>query len=624
MTTHTESPAVFTSCATLEECSEATARFLADRGGRVPVPVWTGPRADLVDGMALAEEVYDGRRTPLVCTTGVFVGVLPPAVMDLARPLATAWVSTPDELPADGAVLIVGTYQDLDGDSLHKLIERAHRERRGLHVLTGRDVHSVSWMIAKQYGRPVPHGRVGVFSELDTLPPVGDAAWHGAEEVAHQDVQALALKQVWRRVLFHGHGKDDQLNLGQYTLCGLSPVRATAPGAQGPRCAYGLGCPKPEDKLIPANAIRTAEIVMSGCYSGPLAGHSVYDPKYVLLLNAIDGPPQTVLAALSACDAGRPETAAWLTTEPGRDGGTALALNRRLADINPYPAFLQVGLEPSAAWDTTARPAAVGGQPAGPQGSAADDDTALPLRLLGTRLSGYLGSGLLGGDHPLQRRLQQFSDRLLIYTARTNSPPAGGETPTGRELAAELASLDLALAQRLARDSSDPLLDFPTYFGVRSTAREPAESAQVCACGRPLLVHLRRGTLPVITDTVQAVCPRCGDVLNSYAEAPELRVEAAGDAVVGTRLPVTVEVIAHRAGTVNVGVTLPSYLDARVQPLMRRVVVRPGQATRTELALDLAPEAAPQAYYFTVFAVHDLGLAAARVQFGLHGADPAG
>lgn len=304
-----------------------------------------------------------------------------------------------------------------------------------------------------------------------------------------------------------------------------------------------------------------------------------------------------------------------------------MALNRRLADINPYPAFLQFGLESSAAQDTATGPAAPSGRTAEPHGPAADegdDDTALPLRLLGTRLSGYLGSGLLGGDHPLGRRLQQFHDHLLAYTARTNSPPEGGETAARQELAAGTASLDLALAQRLARDGADPLLDFPTYFGLRSTAEEPVDSDLLCACGRPLRVHLRRGALPVITDTVQAVCPRCGDVLNSYADAPDLRVQAAVDAVVGAGLPVAVEVTGRRAGTVNVGITLPSYLDARVRPLMRRVAVRPGEAARTELTLDLAPGAAPQAYYFTVFAVHDLGIATARVQFGLHPADPAG
>ncbi|MFD1277052.1 hypothetical protein ACFQ51_50360 [Streptomyces kaempferi] len=33
--------------------------------------MFTGPRTDLLDGIALAEEVYSGLRTPEPCDTGV-------------------------------------------------------------------------------------------------------------------------------------------------------------------------------------------------------------------------------------------------------------------------------------------------------------------------------------------------------------------------------------------------------------------------------------------------------------------------------------------------------------------------------------------------------------------------
>jgi hypothetical protein len=327
-----------------------------------------------------------------------------------------------------------------------------------------------------------------------------------------------------------------------------------------------------------------------------LSGHASYDPKYQLLLNAVDGPPQTVLATLTASDSNRPETATWLTHPPSA-GGTASVMNRRLADINPVPTFVQVGLEPDA-----------GTRPDLPDPPAVDDAT---LHLLGTRVSGYLSSGLLDQHHPLRPPLEQFADHLIAYSARTSWPSADRA-----DISAEVVSLDLAIAQRLARGGGSALLDFPTHFGVRSKAGESVD-VPPCACGRPLRGYVRRGTLPVIVDTIQGFCPRCGDVLNSMAGSPRLRVEAAGEAVVGGELPVTVTVVSAASGVVDLGITLPGYLNATVRPLLRRVQVRAGELAHAELSVDIAADAAPQTYYCTVFAVHDLGIATLRVHFNL-------
>ncbi|MFD1277051.1 hypothetical protein ACFQ51_50355 [Streptomyces kaempferi] len=177
----------------------------------------------------------------------------------------------PHDLPDTGSVLLVGVYADLRADAVQHTLDAAHATGRPLSLLTGRDVHSLSWMAAKQYARVTPDAPVGVLSELDTAAPAPQAdVWLGAADVHRLDVRQIALGQVWRRVLFHGNGKDDQLNLGQFTLCGASPA-AAAPGMPGPRCAYGLGCTKPQDKLIPARGIRAAELVLANCFSGALA-----------------------------------------------------------------------------------------------------------------------------------------------------------------------------------------------------------------------------------------------------------------------------------------------------------------------------------------------------------------
>ncbi|GHE14130.1 hypothetical protein [Streptomyces alanosinicus] len=585
------------------------AAVAAGAAGGGPLPVWTGDRADLLDGIALAEQVYGGRRSPEPADTGVLFGAeqVPAALRTLLDPLARRWVTDPAGLPEEGSVLLAGVYGRLPGDEVQPVVDAAHAAGRPLFLLTGRDVPSLSWVVAKQYAQVTAGAAVGVVSELDAAAPVpGADVWCGAEDVRRVDVKELALGRVWRRVLFHGNGKDDQLNLGLFTLCGASPV-AARPGAPGPKCSYGLGCTKPMDKLIPARAIRAAELVLANCFSGALAGHAMYDPKYLILLNALDGPAQTVVATLTACDGQRPENLAWLTA------GTVEAVNDRLRDINPYPAFVQAGLRSSGSPEPTrqTRPA----QESLPEGEP------LPLHALGARLSGLLDSGLLGAEYPLRPRLRALSDRLLHDVVRTvvNTPEAEEALAA---VAKETTSLDLALAHRFAKHHDDPVLQFPTYFGERSVAEAPVALDAPCACGRPLAAYRRRGRVPVVTDTVQVVCARCGDVANTLADSAELTVKAAEDVAAGATLHVVVEAVARRAGTVNLGIVLPVYLDAKVGPVLRRVQAdRAGARVRAEFTLTPSGAATPQAYYFCPYAVQDLGISVSRVHFTLHPAD---
>ncbi|MGW2649304.1 hypothetical protein ACWC2T_31420 [Streptomyces sp. NPDC001393] len=580
-----------------------TAAVAAGAAGSGPLPVWTGDRADLLDGIALAEQVYGGRRSPEPADTGVLFGAdqVPAALRTLLKPLARRWVPDPSRLPEQGSVLLAGVYGQLPGDELQPVVEAAHAAGRPLYLLTGRDVPSLSWVVAKQYAQVTAGAAVGVVSELDAAAPVpGADVWCGAEDVHRVDVKELALGRVWRRVLFHGNGKDDQLNLGLFTLCGASPVAARL-GAPGPKCAYGLGCTKPMDKLIPARAIRAAELVLANCFSGALAGHAMYDPKYLILLNALDGPAQTVVATLTACDGQRPENLAWLSA------GTVEAVNDRLRDINPYPAFVQAGLRSSGAQMAP-----------GTEGTPEPAREPLPLHTLGARLSGLLDSGLLGAEYPLRPRLRALSDRLLHNVVRTVV-----KTPEAEEalaaVAKEALSLDLALAHRFAKHHDDPVLQFPTYFGERSVAEAPVALDTPCACGRPLVAYRRRGRVPVVTDTVQVVCARCGDVANTLADSAELTVKAAEDVAAGGTLHVVVEAVARRAGTVNLGIVLPVYLDAKVGPVLRRVQAdRAGERVRAEFTITPSGAATPQAYYFCPYAVQDLGISVSRVHFTLH------
>ncbi|MFE8925816.1 MULTISPECIES: hypothetical protein [Streptomyces] len=596
--------AVFLPCKSLDEYRTAVARF-AD-SATSPVPVWIGARDDLLDGVALAEDVYVARRAVRPCDTGVILGdALPGPVLRAARPLARRWVTGVADLPESGSVLVVGAYPQLTAETLRPLVDATHRSSRNLFLLTGRDAHSVSWIIAKQHAAPDARGPVGMFSALDSASAVPGVEWFGADDMRHRDIQGLALNRVWRRLLFHGNGTEDQLHLGQFTVCGLSPAGGRAPGRQGPKCAFGLGCVKPEDKLVPARAVRAAELVLANCFSGPLAGHGAYDPKYLSLLAAVDGAAQTVVATLFACDAQRPEILAWLGATD--KGNAARALNDRLADINPYPAFVQVGLQAPAAHE-----------PDVPDGDGSEArDAQSYLREVGGRLSGLLDSGLTAQDYPLRPRLRPLAETVLRDAVRTVIGSAQERRAALTAVAKEVTSVDLALAQRFAKHRDDPVFDFSTYFGERSVAEERTVLDTVCACGSPLDGYLHRGVVPQVPDTVRGVCARCGDVYNAVVGAPLLRVDAPLGGAPGRSVTVRAEAVGRRAGTVNLGIVPSPTIRVRVRPTLRRVEVAAGQPARAEFTVEIAADAVPQLYCLLPFAVHDLGVAVSRVYFAV-------
>ncbi|MFD0385335.1 hypothetical protein ACFQ2B_32885 [Streptomyces stramineus] len=346
-----------------EELPGAVRAFL-DAPDRTPVPVPVSGRADLADSAELASRLYTGTHRPHPLDFGVILGEkeLPAGVAELARPLAHHWPA--EEELADpaafldrypGTLLLVGAYDRLNLDPVRALLLASYRGREhGLTLLSGRDGASVAWNVAKQYAEPAAGvDALGLFTDTDRPPHLPGVRVFDDRDFERADIQAEILRTRWRRVVFQGHGKDDSVNLGEFTICGRNHTVPARPGLLGPRCAYGLPCYKPEDKLVPLHRVEAVEVVLSACNSGPLADLALYDPKYQLLLNALDGPARTVVSAVSVHDSDRPENVAWMRAAlTGAD--SVDTLNASLV-AHPYPAFMRFGL-PAAPGEAPPRP----------------------------------------------------------------------------------------------------------------------------------------------------------------------------------------------------------------------------------------------------------------------------
>ncbi|MGK4578864.1 hypothetical protein [Kitasatospora sp. HPMI-4] len=587
----------------------------------VPVPVPVEGRADLVRSVELASGLYTGVRRPNPLDLGVVLGAerLPEGVTELARPLAREWVA--EEQLADiaafhrrypGRLLLVGCYDRLNLDPVRALLLATYRsDRHGLTLLSGRDAASLAWNIAKQYARPASGvDALGLFTDTDRPPHLPGVRVFDDRDFERVDIRGEILGTHWRRVAFQGHGKDDSVNLGDFTICGLNRSVAARPGLLGPRCAYGLPCYKPEDKLVPLSRVAAVELVLSACNSGPLADLALYDPKYQLLLNALDGPARTVVSAVSVHDSDRPENVAWMRAAlTGAD--SVDTLNASLAGSHPYPAFMRFGLP-----DSPQRTGLPDTAQHTPQPSEHRPD---PLVItVGRRLTALLGSDLLPHNHSQRPRLTKLARKVDLWVSRPTHLADQSPEEIRSSLTADLQSLDHAIAEQVAANPETELMNYPAHFGDRSRL-DPEVREVTCHCGRPAQEFTRRGLLPHILDTTCAVCMRCGDVTFRLPEAPALLAHSADEVAQGGVLEVRASLTAARPGPVRLGLFVPTYLreDTNVEPAITKVRAVEHRQVDVAFRLRFASATAPQAYYFTVFAVQDLAVSTARRHFGV-------
>ncbi|MFJ8716184.1 hypothetical protein ACIRD9_23845 [Streptomyces violaceus] len=132
--------------------------------------------------------------------------------------------------------MIAGLYERFTLDPLRAaLLAAARRADMPITFLTGRDAASLAWFTAKQYARIAANVRqLGLYTSTDRpLAPAGIHLRH-EREAESEDIKTEVLGTRWRRIPFQGHGKDEPINLADFTLCGLNETAPCAPGLLGP------------------------------------------------------------------------------------------------------------------------------------------------------------------------------------------------------------------------------------------------------------------------------------------------------------------------------------------------------------------------------------------------------
>ncbi|GAA1371308.1 hypothetical protein [Catellatospora chokoriensis] len=590
------------------------------------VPVWTGGRADLAASVERAAAIYANVSRPVARTYGVVLkpDTLPAGLGALLTPLARTWLDETeveaallDKLDAqehsgrdtgqgeEYTVLIAGLYEHFTADLIWPLVRAtAHRPNVRLTFLTGRDAASLAWFTAKQYVHTASDVReLGLYTAVDRgLTRDGGIQLRDERGVETADVKSELLGTRWRRLFLQGHGRDDSLNLAEFTICGRNDAVERNEALVAPLCAFTSHCYKPDDKLIQLREIRAAEIVLSSCNNSPFADAAAYDPKYQLVLNAIDGTAKDIVGAITVHDSGRAENVAWAEAALAH-ASSVTALNSSIRSAEPFPAYVHFG---------------IGDDP----GVAPEPPALTPEPLLLTtsaRLTAYLAGGLLSANNPLRPRLDKLAAKVENQVSKRDLAVNQDRAKTIRSLMDDLQSVDMAIATQFVKDPDNELSNCYAHFGDRGRLDFSTIAHVRCQCGRPAERYVRRALVPTALDTEGVICTRCGDVAFRLNDSPSLLIYTDEQAPAGATVQVRVAVREARPGILRLGLFFASYGRAgcTITPELQKVRIGSDGTGQAEFALTTDAEIPPHNYYMTAYAVQDLAVTIARRNFGV-------
>jgi hypothetical protein len=586
------------------------------------LPVFAHERPDLLVAAQLAAGLYGGIARPEAADVGIMVGQIDPiidAAQGLWHPLANRWHFLNEGVPLPPLaelgdpdhvrrIVVLSSFRALTSTVVNRLLHDAYdtvsRDGAAIGFITGRDASSIAWHVTKQWCAPRPDvTAVGIFTdgEKGGLDP----RQVGQEQIDSVDVQTRIFATAWKRLLVRGHARDDNLNLGDYTICGRNET-VLDEGAKilRPRCGYGYPCFKDEAKLIPLNRVPALEVVLSGCNAGPFADYALYSQKYQLHLNGIDGPARTIVSVANYVHAsGVPENEKFLSLGDTED--IAASLNASLRLQSTVPSYWTFGMP-------------------GAYQRRSDPDEVPSRRLcdLAETLDTLQALAQPGEGHALARQIVALRRSVDAHFSRNQRTRGESNSDTDR-VWSTVRDLDRKLMEGVLADPDDSFVNLANVVLKRSAIVAGSCVQQSCTCGREVTYGLPvdsfsrdlfARTRPPFLCTMCQVC--CEE---SYRFPQGVELTAFGEIAVcvGGHFDVEIRLGKRLDGDTLVTLVFPSYVQKSLtlEPHFHRVQ---HEVDRTAFRVNVGSDVIPQAYHFTVFATKDLAVSTYRKTFKVY------
>ncbi|MED3446814.1 hypothetical protein P4483_23225 [Bacillus thuringiensis] len=584
---------------------------------QIEIPVLIKNRNDLLNSIEQSKEIYHSCKTPNKVELGIRISS-PDSIEILSpfeRAFAKEWIHISEVTNLDfdrKSIVVMGLYEDFKHKKLKEFIFKCFQLNIQVSYLIGRDISSLSWLCAKQFLQKEENLDNGLFThrkinrkiQQDILGKAKELKIFDKPLLKKMDIQQELLEQNWGRLILHGHGKEDNINFEEYTICGRNESVVHSISIL-PRCGYcNQSCFKNDDKLIPLNKVKASNIIMASCNNGPFSDLALYDDKYNLLLNAIDGIAQNITAAMTIQDADLQELER-LVDFSNPDWNPARIINDSLKFSQPFPSMIEIGLPVTKT-------------------SMHIDYIEPSERIVNAieRAQKYYVNDFLEPDHSLKKILPNFINKGNQYLLRGQyGLNIKEKTNIENNWKQKIQALNDIIADLILKDSGDPLLDFDGYNVYRSKVDYNSIKPITCQCGNEGLSFNYKGNSSHIFDLEMEFCYRCGDKSLGMLGGPNLSVNATTNLKVGEEIKGICKITPKEEGEILFGWFVPGYIEE--YSVNRPTITRFKNRNKEEISVDFniafSNDIPAQGYYLTVFTVQNLAITFSRHFFTLEG-----
>lgn len=518
------------------------------------------------------------------------------------------WISDCSTITSEDSLTIICLYKDFVQSKLLKIIEKCKEENIKTFFLIGRDLESLTWFIAKQFISSGNKKSNAIFS-YKTLGNFNNTKenWdiYDSNMLESKDIKEIISIDEWKNIVFHGHGKEDHLNLAEYTICGLNcSIKENERCA--PACGHGENCFKDYTKIIHLNMIKAESIFLLSCNNFPFYDSRLYGTKYSLVLNAIDGYAKNIVASLGVQSADTPELREILCNEDFLDIG--IRLHHKLDDIQPFASVVTIGL------------------PTVNDMAQENIDTVETYRLTNltkvilSRISAYSASMMLDKDHDISRWSNKILQDYMQLTRRGTYGSTYDEIAAfERDLINRVNPFTKRIAELMFSSQTDQLQEFDSYNIYRSKISSKSIKQGRCLCGGQETFCKYEPELPFLFNIESHYCYLCGDKTTGMVDMPEIKFTCSD--INDDRLIVKykIEITPKYKGDVFWAIQLPSYVEnyAITKQKLNKLKFKNIRTEVIKGEIEFSKETPFQSYYMKLFVVQNAGISFSRSFFNL-------
>lgn len=579
------------------------------------VPVYLHNRIDLEEKLGDICKLYSFGREIKKMDYGIDLSNINGFFEVLKRTVAYKWININDVLVSNDkieSIVVFGVYDDFKYDEINKLINYCIFNRIKIYFLIGRDISSLSWIVAKQF---LKWKEVNSESAIFTYKRIGntddfrkiseESRWniYDLNDMKRLNIKQEILDKVWDRIMFHGHGKEDHLNMDEYTLCGLN-TSVKKMNITAPSCGHcEQTCFKDRTKLVDANCVKVKDMYLLSCCNFPFNDLRLYDKKYNLGLNAIDGLAQKLYLSVTVQNSDLEDIKLFFQC---CDSNVYVPyfFNRIMRKKFNYSFMIEIGL-PSINEEITVECEKV-------------EKCELNQELIDiiNRMYFYSRTSLINNDSVFKKKI---NNALLKIENAFSKEPIEKHRKLMGELLNKANAFGIEMVNLMSESNENDLYDFYDYNIERSEIYKINRDA-VCSCGIQSIETMYKSKIKGTLDVISNTCYRCGDQFCSMENMPYVKLKIDSIIKVGEKIKLTLDISPKQNGTIYISNILPGYIQKYRRSKTNIKTIRNAKNNiiyHCEDEIELDEKIPCQSYYITVIVIQNIGISIYRTNFNI-------